>query len=167
MVGWLAYHASTRLVVVSISRMGSPFVCGFPTGFSHTCKVELPKGPTVLWVHLGDFMGYGHIGGVAFQWGGRTTLKIIIIIIMAVYRNPRFKSGCHLIQGNSARTSIPASAMTSLDTLILLRRNYGNSALLRNSLITNRLFNLYSLSFTSASGKNNFSLLLPFKVLYL
>ena len=30
---------------------------GFPTGFSHTRKVELPKGSIVLWVHLGHSMG--------------------------------------------------------------------------------------------------------------
>jgi len=67
-VRWLAYHASTGLVVVSIPRLGSPFVCGFPTGFSHSLfphKVELPKGLTVLWVHLGHSMSY--VGGVAFE----------------------------------------------------------------------------------------------------
>ena len=79
-VWWLAHHASTRLVVVSIPRLGSHFVwfshcvfppcfpavfshsvfpLGFPTGFSHTCKVELPKGPTVPWVRLGHSTGYG------------------------------------------------------------------------------------------------------------
>ena len=43
-VGWLAYHASTRLVVVSIPRLGSPFVW-FSHWVSPHMQGQIAKGP--------------------------------------------------------------------------------------------------------------------------
>jgi hypothetical protein len=44
-VWWLAYHASIRLVVVSIPRLGSPSVCGFPLGFPTHVRSNCQRDP--------------------------------------------------------------------------------------------------------------------------